>query len=111
VGGVACHTSLVTSNSTYAVVSDATSGTLNQTVNVGNQLHCGVYRFRDPNWYDSGVTFPTTSSPTTTLAPIVDTVSYTIRNAKAGGTGFCLGVGYEFTTASGVPARAGNLPT
>jgi len=111
VGAAGCKTSLVTSNSTYAVSTDATSGTLNQTVNVGNQLHCGPYRFRDPNWYDSAVTPPTTSPPTTAPAPIVDTVTYTIRNAKANGTGFCLGVGYEFTTASGAPARAGTLPT
>jgi hypothetical protein len=109
VGGVACQTSLVTSNSTYAVRTDATSGTLNQTINVGNPLRCGGYRFRDPNWYDSVVTSPTPSAPTTT--PIIDTVTYTIRNAKAKGTGFCLGVGYEFTTASGAPARAGTLPT
>src|SRR5581483_388736 len=40
-GGPACSTSLVTSNSTYAVVSDAASGTLNQTVNVGSRLRCG----------------------------------------------------------------------
>jgi hypothetical protein len=111
VGGVACHTSLLTSNSTYAVTSDATSGTLNQTVNVGNNLRCGAYRFRDPNWYDSVVTPPTTAPPTTGATPIVDTVTYTIRNATAKGTGFCLGVGYEFTTASGAPARAGTLPT
>ena len=107
----ACQTSLVTSNSTYAVMSDATSGTLTQTVNVGNQLRCGPYRFRDPNWYDSAVSPPTTSPPTTAPTPIVDTVTYKIRNAKAKGTGFCLGVGYEFTTASGAPARAGILPT
>jgi hypothetical protein len=111
VGTVACHTSLVTSNSTYAVRSDATSGTLNQTVNVGNRLRCGAYRFRDPNWYDSVVTSPPTAPPTAAPAPIVDTVTYTIRNAKAAGTGFCLGAGYEFTTASGAPARAGTLPT
>jgi hypothetical protein len=110
-GTVACHTSLVTSNSTYAVMSDATSGTLNQTVNVGNNLRCGPYRFRDPNWYDSVVTPASTSPPTTTPTPIVDTVTYTIRNAKAKGTGFCLGVAYPFTTASGAPARAGTLPT
>jgi hypothetical protein len=110
-GGVACHTSLVTSNSTYAVSSDATSGTLNQTVNVGNDLRCGPYRFRDPNWYDSVVSPPTTAPPTTGAAPIVDTVRYTIRNAKAKGAGFCLGVGYQFTTASGAAARPGTLPT
>jgi|SRR5947209_502394 len=111
VAGAACHTSLLTSNSTYAVTSDATSGTLNQTVNVGNNLRCGGYRFRDPNWYDSVVTPPSTAPPTTAATPIVDTVTYTIRNAKANGTGFCLGVAYQFTTASGAPARAGTLPT
>jgi hypothetical protein len=111
VGGLACHTSLVTSNSTYAVMSDATSGSLNQTVNVGNRLRCGTYRFRDPNWYDSVVTPATTPPPTTAPAPIVDTVTYTIRNATTRGIGFCLGVGYDFTTASGAQARAGTLPT
>jgi hypothetical protein len=110
-GTVACHTNLVTSNSTYAVMSDATSGTLHQTVNVGNNLRCGPYRFRDPNWYDSVVTPASTAPPGTGATPIVDTVTYTIRNAKAKGTGFCLGVGYQFTTASGAPARAGTLPT
>jgi hypothetical protein len=110
-GGPTCGTNLVTSNSTYAVTSDATSGTLNQTVNVGNNLRCAAYRFRDPNWYDSVVIPPTGSPPTAAPAPILDTVTYTIRNAKAKGTGFCLGVGYEFTTASGAPARAGTLPT
>jgi hypothetical protein len=111
VGGVTCKTSLVTSNSTYAVTSDATSGTLNQTVNVGNPLRCGGYRFRDPNWYDSVVTPPTTSPPTTAPAPIVDSVSYTIRNATTKGVGFCLGAAYDFATASGAQARPGTLPT
>jgi hypothetical protein len=111
VGGVACKTSLVTSNSTYAVTSDATSGTLNQTVNVGNQLRCGTYRFRDPNWYDSAVTPATTSPPTTAPAPIIDSVTYTIRNATPKGIGFCLGAAYDFATASGTQARAGTLPT
>jgi hypothetical protein len=109
--GQPCTTSLVTSNSSYAVVSNAPSGTLQQTVNVGKPLTCGSYRFRDPNWYDSAVvsptTGPTTSPPTT---PIVDTVTYTIRNATSSGVGFCLGVGYPFTTASGNPAPAGTLP-
>jgi hypothetical protein len=111
VGGAVCKTSLVTSNSTYAVTSDATSGTLNQTVNVGNQLRCGAYRFRDPNWYDSVVTPPTTSPPTPAPAPIVDSVTYTIRNATTKGTGFCLGAAYDFATASGAQARPGKLPT
>jgi hypothetical protein len=111
VGGVACKTSLVTSNSTYAVTSDATSGTLNQTVNVGNQLRCGSYRFRDPNWYDSVVTASATSPPTTATAPIVDSVAYTIRNAGSNGIGFCLGAAYDFATASGAQARPRKLPT
>jgi hypothetical protein len=111
VGGVACSTSLVTSNSTYTVTSDAASGTLNQTVNVGNKLRCGRYRFRDPNWYDSVVTPPTTSPPTTAPTPIVDSVTYTIRNATTKGIGFCLGAGYDFATASGAQARPGSLPT
>jgi hypothetical protein len=110
-GAVACHTSLVTSNSTYAVKSDATSGTLNQTVNVGNRLRCGPYHFKDPNWYDSVVIPSATVPPTGGATPIVDTVTYKIVSARAKGTGFCLGVGYEFTTASGAPARAGTLPT
>jgi hypothetical protein len=109
-GGPPCSTSLVTSNSTYAVISDAASGTLNQTVNVGNQLRCGTYRFRDPNWYDSAVTPPTTSPPPIAPAPIVDSVTYTIRNATTKGIGFCLGATYEFATASGAQARPGALP-
>lgn len=111
VAGVACTTSLVTSNSTYAVTSDATSGTLDQTVNVGNQLRCGSYKFRDPNWYDSAVTPPATSPPTVAPTPIVDSVTYTIRNVTTTGIGFCLGAGYDFTTASGAQARPGKLPT
>jgi hypothetical protein len=110
-GGPACSTSLVTSNSTYAVVSDAASGTLNQTVNVGNRLRCGGYRFRDPNWYDSVVTPPSTSPPTAAPTPIVDNVTYTIRNASMNGIGFCLGVTYDFTTRSGAQAPARTLPT
>lgn len=111
VGTVACHTSLVTSNSTYAVTSDATAGTLNQTVNVGTHLRCGAYRFRDPNWYDSAVTPAATSPPTTAPTPIVDTITYKIRNAAPKGIGFCLGATYEFATASGAQARPGTLPT
>ena len=65
-GGPPCSTSLVTLGSTYAVVSDAASGTLRQTVNVGNRLTCGSYRFRDANWYDSAVVPPTTAPPPTT---------------------------------------------
>lgn len=106
----ACTTSLATSNSTYSVVSDASSGALRQTVNVGNRLVCGGYRFRDPNWYDTLV-IPTTAPPSTAApAPIVDEVTYTIRNTTAKGTGFCLGAGYDFTTASGAQAPAGTLP-
>jgi hypothetical protein len=110
-GGPPCSTSLVTSESTYGVISDAGSGTLNQTVNVGNNLRCGAYRFRDPNWYDSVVAPASTSPPTTSTTPILDTVTYKIRNARAKSIGFCLGVGYEFTTNSGAPARAATLPT
>ncbi len=111
VGGVACSTSLITSSSTYAVISDAGSGTLNQTVNVGSKLRCGAYRFRDPNWYDSVVTPPAASPPTAAPAPIVDRVTYTIRNATTKGIGFCLGAAYDFATVSGAPARPGTLPT
>jgi hypothetical protein len=111
VGGVACKTSLITSNSTYAVISDAASGTLNQTVNVGNKLRCGSYRFRDPNWYDSVVTPPTAPPPTTAPTPIVDSVSYMIRNATKNGIGFCLGAAYDFATRSGANAPARTLPT
>jgi hypothetical protein len=110
-GGPPCSTGLVTSNSTYAVISDAASGTLNQTVNVGNRLRCGRYRFRDPNWYDSVVTPPSGSPPTAAPTPIVDSVTYTIRNATMKGIGFCLGAAYDFATASGAQARPGTLPT
>ena len=109
-GGPPCSTSLVTSNSTYAVISDASSGTLRQTVNVGGRLTCGSYRFRDPNWYDSVVVPPTSQTPTATPISIVDNVTYTIRNTTAKGIGFCLGAAYDFTTASGSQAPAGALP-
>jgi hypothetical protein len=109
-GGPPCSTSLVTSDSTYAVISDAASGTLNQTVNVGNKLRCGNYRFRDPNWYDSVVTNATTSPPTAVPTPIVDNVTYTIRNATMKGIGFCLGAAYDFATASRSQARPRALP-
>jgi hypothetical protein len=110
-GGPACSTSLITSESTYAVISDAASGTLNQTVNVGNKLRCGSYRFRDPNWYDSVVAPPTTSPPTTAPTPIVDSVTYRIRNATMKGIGFCLGATYDFATRSGAQAPPRTLPT
>ena len=111
-GGPPCSTSLVTSSSTYAVVSNAASGTLRQTVNVGSNLTCGRYQFRDPNWYDSVVVPPSSAPPPTTpTTPVVDVVSYKIKNAKPQGIGFCLGAAYDFTTASGHRARATKLPT
>ena len=107
-GGPACSTNVVTSVSTYGVVSNAGSGTLRQTLNVGNPLRCGAYRFRDPNWYDSGVT--SAVPPPAGTPPILDQISYTIKNASQNGIGFCLGATYQFTTASGTPATAGKLP-
>jgi hypothetical protein len=109
-GGPPCSTSLVTADSTYAVIADAPSGTLTQTVNVGGRLTCGSYRFRDANWYDSVVVPPTSQTPTAAPISIVDDVTYTIRNTTATGIGFCLGAAYDFTTASGNQARAGTLP-
>jgi hypothetical protein len=108
-GGPPCSTSLVTSQSTYGVISNASSGTLRQTVNVGKPLTCGSYRFRDPNWYDSAVV-STSQTPITTPTPIFDHVTYKIRNTTATGVGFCLGAAYDFTTASGNKARPGKLP-
>jgi hypothetical protein len=110
-GGPPCSTNLVTSNSTYAVISDAASGTLNQTVNVGGQMRCGNHHFSDPNWYDSFVSPAATAPPSPTpAAAIVDEVTYKIRNATAKGIGFCLGAAYDFVTASGAQAPAGKLP-
>ena len=109
-GGPPCSTSLVTANSTYAVIADAPSGTLTQTVNVGTRLTCGSYRPRDPNWYDSVVVPPASQTPTAAPISIVDDVSYTLRNTTAEGIGFCLGAAYDFTTASGNQAPAGALP-
>jgi hypothetical protein len=100
-----------TTVSTYGVVSNATSGTLHGTLDVGKRLTCGSYRFRDPNWYDSVVTQPSgTTTPTAGTPPIVDQVSYTIVNASTQGLGFCLGAAFDFVTASGVMAPAGTLP-
>jgi hypothetical protein len=108
-GGPPCSTSLSTSESTYAVISNASSGTLRQTVNVGKPLTCGSYRFRDTNWYDSAVV-STTQTPITARTPIFDHVTYKVRNTTAKGVGFCLGAAYDFTAASGNPAPSGKLP-
>ena len=110
-GGPPCSTSLNTTTSVYGVVSNASAGTLRGSVDVGRRLRCGRYRFRDPNWYDSAVTPPATPPPTGAGPPVVDVVSYTIKNAGPQGLGFCLGATYEFMTASGQQARAGKLPT
>ena len=77
------------------------------------RLTCGAYQFRDPNWYDSVVTPPPPGRrrPIASVAPIVDTVSYTIKNTTTQGLGFCLGATYDFTTASGNQAPAAKLPT
>lgn len=107
-GGPTCTTSVKTSVSTYGVVSNAASGTLRTTVNVGAPLRCGAYRFRDPNWYDSLLT--SAAPPPSGAAPFTDQISYTIKNTSANGIGFCLGATFEFTTASGSQARAGKLP-
>ncbi|HEY1517911.1 MAG TPA: hypothetical protein VGF91_15915 [Solirubrobacteraceae bacterium] len=110
-GGPACSTSVKTSVSTYGVISDAAAGTLRGTLDVGRQLRCGAYRFRDPNWYDSVVTPPAgATAPPAGTPPIVDQVSYTIVNAGSQGLGFCLGALYDFATASGAMARPGKLP-
>jgi hypothetical protein len=109
-GGPACSTSLTTSVSTYGVISNAGSGTLRQTLDVGKRLTCGQYRFRDPNWYDSVVTSPT-APPTGAPPPVImDQISYTIKNATANGVDFCLGAAFDFATASGGQAPAGTLP-
>lgn len=109
-GGPPCKTHLITSTSTYTVVSNAAAGTLRQTVNVGNQLNCGTYKFRDPNWYDSIVVAPSSSSPTAAPATVTDEVTYRLVNTTAKGVGFCLGAAYDFMTASGGQAPAGTLP-
>ena len=111
VAGMPCSTTVQTTVSKYGVISNATTGSLNGTLNVGKRLRCGSYRFRDPNWYDSVVTQPVgTTGPPAGTPPIVDTVSYTIVNTSTQGLGFCLGAGYDFVTASGAMAPAGTLP-
>lgn len=110
VGGKPCNTRQRTSTGTYAVVSNATAGTLRETVNVGDQLSCGAYQFRDPNWYDSLVVPPTSSPPTAAPVTLTNTVTYKIVNTTKKGVGFCLGAAYDFTTASGGQAPAGTLP-
>jgi hypothetical protein len=110
-GGPACSTSVNTSVSSYGVVSNATAGALHGTLDVGKRLTCGAYRFRDPNWYDTVVTpSPGATAPPAGTPPIVDQVSYTIVNAGTQGLGFCLGAFYDFVTASGAMAPAGQLP-
>ncbi len=109
-GGPACSTTETTNTSVYTATSNAGSGALHGTLDVGKRLKCGAYRFRDPNWYGSTQTVPANTPPTATGAPLVDVVSYTIDNAGTQGLGFCLGVAYDFVTASGAQAPAGTLP-
>ncbi len=112
-GGPECSTNLPTSVSSYGVLSNAATGTLRGTIDVGRRLTCGAYQFHDSNWYDSVVTPPPpgTPPPIASVAPIVDTVSYTIKNTTTQGLGFCLGATYDFATASGNQAPAAKLPT
>ncbi|HTP21762.1 MAG TPA: hypothetical protein VMJ65_19300 [Solirubrobacteraceae bacterium] len=107
--GPACSTTVKTSVSSYGVTSNAAAGTLEGTLNVGRELKCGAYRFRDPNWYGTAVTPPASGLPPG-APPIVDQVSYTILNASSQGLGFCLGALYDFPTASGAMAPARKLP-
>ncbi len=108
-GGPPCSTGLSTSPSAYGVVSDAGSGTLNETVNVGKRLVCAGYRLRDANWYDSIVTGA--QPPPAGTPPITDQITYTITNAHSKGVGFCMGATYDFTTASGSLAPKATLPS
>lgn len=112
-GGPECSTNLPTSVSSYGVVSNASAGTLRGTIDVGRRLTCGAYQFHDSNWYDSVVTPPPpgTPPPIASVAPIVDTVSYTIKKTTTQGLDFCLGATYDFPTASGAQAPAAELPT
>ncbi len=107
-GGPPCSTSLTTSQSSYGVVSDASSGTLHQTVNVGTRLTCTGYHLRDPNWYDSVVA--NAQAPPAGVAPLTNQITYTIKNTTSDGIGFCLGAPYDFVTASGAMAPSGKLP-
>jgi hypothetical protein len=107
-GGPPCSTALRTNVSSYNVVDNATSGTLNQTLDVGRPLICRGYRNRDANWYDSLLTGLAPSPPG--AVPFVDNVTYKIVGATSKGIGFCLGATFDFTTASGAQAPAGTLP-
>jgi hypothetical protein len=109
-GGPPCSTNVNTTVSTYGVVSNAAAGTLHGTLDVGRRLICGAYGFHDRNWYDSVVTPPATAPPPAGTAPIVDVVSYTVKNTTSKGIDFCLGAAYDFVTASGNQAPAGTLP-
>ena len=109
-GGPACSTTETTNVSTYTATSNAASGALHGTLDVGRRLKCGAYRFRDPNWYDSNQTVPANTPPTANGAPLVDVVSYTIKNTGTQGLGFCLGAPYDFLTASGAQAPGLTLP-
>ena len=109
-GGPPCSTGLVTSNSTYAVVSDAPTGTLRQTVNVGHNLTCGTYRFRDPNWYDSVVVPPTTPATDSRAGSNRRQRHLHAQGHHGEGRGLLPRRGIRLHDRVGQPGSAGTLP-
>ena len=107
-GGNGCHTHQPTRVSNYDVSDNATSGGLNETIDVGRELICPGYTNRDKNWYDETLTNASPAPAGT--APFVDTVTYRIDNTTSSGVGFCLGASYDFTSASHAQAPHGTLP-
>ena len=101
-GGPACSTSETTNVSTYSATSDAGAGTLVGGLDVGTRLLCRGYKPRDPNWYDSLLN----GSP----AAVNYQIQYTLKDTNPGQLAVCLGLPYEFTTASGNNAPSALLP-
>ncbi len=101
-GGPACSTSVNTNVSSYTAVSNAGSGTLIGGLDVGRHLKCAGYRPRDPNWYESILS----GGP----AAVNFQVQYTLKGSTPDGAQVCLGLPYDFETASGGNAPSGTLP-
>jgi uncharacterized repeat protein (TIGR01451 family) len=97
-----CSTTQSTNVSSYSARSNAATGTLQGGLDVGSHLICPGYRPKDPNWYDSIVN--------DTSPGVVFQITYTLKGIRPKFVRACVGLTYEFRTASGKLAHRGRLP-